>query len=418
MDNMVSRSPKLPPSVSWKKNLWIMFFSQMTTMIGFSSIFPFLPFYVEAIGKISSLKTELLVGLVFSVQAFTMMIISPVWGMLSDRYGRKLMVVRATFGGAIIFVFMAFARSAEELILLRGIQGLVTGTVGAANALMAASVPRKHMGYAMGVLQMGLGAGLAVGPLIGGVMADLFGYQSAFYVTGAMLLLAGFMVLFGVSEQFEKPVKTGTASLNLFAGWRHVFDTTGITVIFCLRFANQLGRMIFLPVLPLFVASLIKDGGGVNSFTGLVVGITSATMTTSTIFLGKLGDRIGHRKIVIYASLFCCLSLALQSLVSEGWQLLLLQALFGIGFGGVIPGISALLSQYTTAGEEGVVYGLDNSISSGARTLSPLLGVWIAMWLGLRWVFAAGALLYLFACLLAVIKLPPAVHPPSSLSRP
>lgn len=381
-----------------------MFFVQLTSMIGFSSIFPFLPFYIESIGKVSSLKMELLVGLVFSVQAFTMMIASPFWGSISDRFGRKLMVERAMFAGAIVLTLMAFVRSAEELVMLRALQGLVTGTIGAANALVAASVPKQRMGYAMGVLQMGMGIGLAIGPLIGGIMADLFGYRSVFYVTGAALFISGITVSLGVNENFKKP-DTTKKQVSFLSAWRHVLFAKNVAVIFSLRFSNQLGRMIFIPILPMFVQSIVGDGIKINSFTGLVVGFSSATMTLSSIYLGRMGDRLGHYKILIGASLSCGIFLSLQIFITAGWQLLVLHALFGIGLGGIIPSVSALLSHYTSSDEAGVVYGLDSSIVAGARTIAPLIGVCVAMRFGLRSVFGLGALLYLFASLLAFIKL-------------
>ncbi len=405
---MIPVPPKNASSTSWKKNLWIIFFAQMTTMIGFSSFFPFLPFYIESIGKVSNLKMEFLVGLVFSSQAFTMMIASPVWGALSDQYGRKLMVVRAMIGGSVIITLMAFARSAEELVLLRAIQGLITGTVGAANALVAASVPKKKIGYAMGVLQVGMGIGVAIGPLIGGVVADMLGYRSAFFVTGATLFISGVTVFLGVTENFKKPKKSKKGSLNFLPEWRHVLKAKGVVTTFCLRFSNQLGRIIFVPILPLFVQSILGEDAKVNTFTGMVVGLSSATMTLSSIYLANLGDRIGHRKIVIAASLSCGVFLALQVYVTSGWHLLVLQAFFGICLGGIVPGISALLSDYTCLGEEGAVYGLDSSITACARTIAPLLGVGISMWLGIGSVFGTAALLYFIAGLIALIKLP---HP-------
>jgi len=383
-----------------------MFFAQMTTMIGFSSIFPFLPFYLESIGKVSFLRMELLVGLVFSAQAFTMMIASPFWGTLSDRFGRKLMVERAMFGGAVILTLMAFAGSAEELVILRAIQGLITGTIGAANALVAATVPRKRMGYAMGVLQVGMGIGVSIGPVIGGIMADMFGYRSAFYITGAALFISGIAVHIGVNENFKKPGATAREKRHFISEWKHVLHAKGVAVTFCLRFLNQLGRVIFIPILPVFVQSIIGESSKINSFTGLVVGITSVTMTLSSIYLGKLGDRIGHRSIVIGSSMACGLFLGLQVFITTGWQLVLLHAFFGLGLGGIIPCVSALLSHYTSSGEEGSVYGIDNSIVAGARTLAPLIGVSLAMWFGLRSVFAIGGILYLCAALLAVLKLP------------
>ncbi|MBZ0305970.1 MAG: MFS transporter, partial [Anaerolineae bacterium] len=114
----------MPP---WKRTLYVLFFAQLMTALGFSSSFPFLSLYVKALPRQTELSYDLLIGLAFSLQAFTMMLISPVWGMLADRRGRKMMVLRATFGGTIIIGLMGLARTAEELVLLRTLQGLVTG---------------------------------------------------------------------------------------------------------------------------------------------------------------------------------------------------------------------------------------------------------------------------------------------------
>ena len=192
MDFLIKRMKAIQ---SWQRTLYIMFASQFMVAVGFSSIFPFLPFYVEELGTNTNLSLEFLSGLVYSSQAFTMMIAAPVWGMLADRMGRKLMVERAMFGGSVLLLLMAFVQSAEHLVLLRAIQGMVTGTVAAANALVASEAPRKHMGYAMGLLQVGFGAGLAIGPLIGGSVADALGYSVTFYVTATLLFLAGVLVI-------------------------------------------------------------------------------------------------------------------------------------------------------------------------------------------------------------------------------
>ncbi|HZW03256.1 MAG TPA: MFS transporter, partial [Anaerolineaceae bacterium] len=134
----------------WQRTLFIMFFAQTVTSVGFSSIFPFLPLYVADLGATSNLSIEVLSGLVFSSQAVTMAIASPVWGMIADRVGRKIMVERALFSGALLLLLMAFVRSAEELVVLRAVQGLTTGVISATYALIAAEVPREHTGYAMG----------------------------------------------------------------------------------------------------------------------------------------------------------------------------------------------------------------------------------------------------------------------------
>jgi len=375
-------------------------------MIGFSSIFPFLPLYVKSLRTITRLSTEMLSGLVFSSQAFTMVIISPIWGALSDRWGRKIMVERAMFGGAVILAMMAFVRSAEELIVLRAAQGLITGTVSAANALVASAVPRKKVGYAMGLLQVGMGLGLGLGPVIGGAVADVFGYRAAFYVTAALLALAGIVVFFGVQEKFTASGSTQDKRPGLFSEWPRLLSSPGVVLLYSLRFINQMGRMIFIPILPMFILSLTGNPARVNSLTGLTIGIASAATAIFAVFLGRWGDRTGHRRILIGCSLFCFVFFLLQAIVNNGWQLLALQALTGAALGGIIPGISALLANYTRQGDEGAIYGLDNSIVSGARAVGPMLGVSVAIWLGLREVFATASLLYLAAAMLALFGLP------------
>jgi len=396
---------------SWHRTLYIVFFAQLMTAVGFSSIFPFLPLYVESLGTSTSLSLELLAGLVFSAQAFTMMLASPFWGALADRYGRKLMVERAAFGGAVLLLMMAYVRSAEQLVALRAIQGFVTGTLAASNALVAASVPRERTGYAMGLLQTALGTGVAVGPLIGGAAADAFGYRAAFYLTAAMLFLAGLLVLFGVKEEFVPLEALAETDSGFLSQWRRILARPGIAHGYSTRFLTSLGRMMLIPIAPLFIQSLMADRTHLNTVTGLVVGTASATTTLSAVWLGRLSDRIGHRRILLPSVLLAGLSYFPQSLVTNPWQLLALQALMGVALGGVIPTISALLARYSQEGQEGAVYGLDNSVEAAARTVAPLAGAGIALQFGLPATFVGTGLLFLATGLLVVPRLPTPARP-------
>ncbi len=402
----LKRLPKRFELQRWQRTLYIMFIAQVITGIGFSSIFPFLPLYVKDLGSTTGLSTEFLAGMVFSGQAITMMIASPIWGGLADRYGRKLMVLRAAFGAAVLLLLMAFVRSAEELVLLRTIQGLITGTVAATNALVAASAPRERSGYAMGLIQMGLGTGVAIGPLVGGTMADMYGYSAAFYMTSALLCIAGMLVWFGVEEDFIPAEVLGDSDHSFLTEWRHILSTPGIGAIYGMRFMAGLGRMMIVPIAPLFIGILMLNSTRVNTFTGLVVSVSSGTATLSAVYLGRLGDRTGHRRILIASSIVIALLYLPQGLVNAGWQLLVLQALSGVALGGIFTAIGALLANFTEPGEEGAVYGLDNSISAGARAIAPLVGSGVALWLGLRATFAATALIFFTSALLAIWLLP------------
>lgn len=402
----------------WQTTLWIMFAAQLISGIGFSVIFPFLPLYVAELGTRTSLSIEFWAGMVFSSQAITMAIASPIWGSLSDRLGHKLMVERALFGGAVVLLLMAFVRSAEELVLLRALQGALTGTISAANALVATEVPHERLGYAMGTLQMGLWTGTAAGPLIGGLLADALGYRASFVLTGVLLLLSGLLVLFGVrSGGRPKPVKQ-QARTSMLADWRAIFAAPGVPLAYSLRFLSSLAQTMLLPFTPLFILTLLPNAERVGTFTGLVVGLASGAGTITAMFFGRLGDRVGHRRVLMGCALATALCFLPQSLIRDAWQLLVLQALSGAAWGGLMPSLSALLARYTGAGSEGAVYGLDNSIISAARAAAPLIGAAVVLGLGLRGVFVASAGAYLLIALLAA-RLPAGTteHQPAAAPR-
>jgi len=395
-----------PSEGNWKVVLSIMFAVQMLSVAGFSCVIPFLPLYVHELGTVTSMSESLCTALVYSGQAFTMMLVSPLWGYLADKYGRKVMVERATFGGAIVLLLMAFPRSAEELVLLRMLQGAVTGVFGAANALVAASVPRVKSGFAMGLMQVSMGLGFALGPLMGGVIADLFDYQSVFYFTSPLLFISGVIVWRFVDEQFVQRIPEDKKPDSILGAWLRVLRTPGVGLLYALRFINQSGRIIYYPILPLFLLTLIDDQTQINSYTGIVISVASASTALFSVVIGRLGDRFNHQPVV-YTCLFGAgLSFLLQSLVQSSWQLIILQLFYGALLGGVITSISALLAIFTEKGDEGIVYGIDGSVNAGARMVGPLLGFAISSLLGMRMVFAFAGLLYLAAAVLAFTQLP------------
>jgi DHA1 family multidrug resistance protein-like MFS transporter len=343
-----------------------------------------------------------------------MMIASPIWGSLADRMGRKLMIQRAAFSGTILLLMMAFVQNAEQLVLLRAIQGLVTGTVAANNALVAAVAPRKESGYAMGLMQVALGVGVAVGPLIGGAIADAFDYSYAFYVTSALLLISGLGVTFFIQEPPRKPtVKQDQPSL--FEEWRVIFKVPGVTPTYFMRFLSQLSRMTIVAVLPFFARELIADESGLNTFVGLAQGILAGAATISAVGLGKLGDKVGHKKILVGSAIGAALMYYPQAYVTAGWQLLVLQGLTGVAAGGLLPSISALLANYTQPGKEGAVYGLDNSINSAGRSVAPMIGSYVTAGFGAASAFTASAIIAAVMAVSAQLVLP---TPPKAAEAP
>jgi len=385
---------------AWRRTLGFLVAAQFSSALGFSIVFPFLPLYLKELGSSSNLSIELLSGLVFSVPAVTMTIASPFWGALADRYGRKMMVVRAGCGGAVMVLVMGFVQTAEQLIFLRGVQGLITGVVSASSALAAAVTPRERTGYAMGLLQVGLWSGVSTGPLVGGVLSDLMGFQGTFVVTSILLLLSGLGVWFGVQEPFERSEQVQSGRFGFLEDWRRILSNPQLDFTLLLRFLNASGRSVLEPVLPLFVLSLTTGSARVATSTGVVVGAASAASTVTAVYLGRLGDRTGHARVALACGIGAAVLYASIIFAGSLWQLLVLYALTGACVGGLLPSLSAMLVENSQRGDEGCVYGIDNSVNSAGRTVGPVLGAACALWFSPRAPFLLTGLIFAASSLL------------------
>jgi DHA1 family multidrug resistance protein-like MFS transporter len=378
---------------TWQRNLYTLWVAELVAIAGFTVVMPFLPYYVQELGVTELELVEFWSGILLVSKAVTMAIFSPVWGSLADRYGRKLMIERAMFGGAVLMVATGFVQNVQQLVLLLTLQGCLTGTVAAATTLVASSVPRQRSGQALGLLQMAVYSGSSVGPLLGGLMADHFGYRAAFVVTGALLFLAGITVAIFVHEEFE-PLgsEAGAQKGGFWVGMRAVFHSRALLGVLGVELMMRLGTRIMGPVLPLFVQTLTPGEARIASLVGLITGLGAATSAVGAVLLGQASDRLGYRTVLLACALGMAVVYIPQSFVTTPVQLLILQAAAGAAMGGGLAAIGALLANLSPEGRQGAVYGLDWSVVSAASGLGPMIGTAVAIGLGLRapFLFAAG----------------------------
>lgn len=387
-------------TISWQRNLAVLAVVQIISTLGFGLIFPFLPLYVRDLGVSTTGSLEFWAGLAFSAQAFTMMIASPIWGTVADRSGRKLMLERATLGGAIIVGAMGFVQNAEQLVILRALQGATTGVIAANNALVAAQTPKEHSGFALGVINMARWVGVAGGPLVGGVIGELFGFRESFWITGALLGIAGVAVVLWVQEDFHPVAKAQRP--GFWASYRAIFTAQGMRGLYGLAFLRSLGATVTVPILALFVLALNQgEERGSVAMTGLIIGAAAFTSAVSAVYLGRLGDRIGHERILFGSAVLSAVLFIPQVFVASSWQLAFWQAVSGVAIGGLVPSVSALMNIYAPAGNQGATYGLDNSVQAAARVVAPMLAAALATWVGYRGVFVGAAAIYVVAAIVA-----------------
>lgn len=392
----------------WQRNLYVITVAELIAIAGFSVVTPFLPFFIQDLGVSDPDQVKLWTGWITSSQAVTMAFMAPIWGSLADRFGRKIMVERAMFGGALIFLAMGFSQTVQHLLVLRALQGCVTGTVPAATALVASTTPRERSGSSLGVLQTGVYLGGSLGPLLGGLVADSLGYRAAFWVTSSCLLLAGVAVHWLVSEESSLPGQfAGRGDGHLWDGLFLVFQAGSLLFVYLVQLLARLGNRIVIPMLPLFVIELTGGSGRLATITGIIAGAGAFSAALGSLTLGRTSDRIGQRRLLLLCSLGMAVFYIPQSLVTDPVQLGILQVIVSFMMAGVLTSVAALLARWVPQGRQGAVYGISTTVVAAANALAPVTGAAVAVWWGLRSVFLAASLLFVL-CGLVIFWLVPA----------
>ncbi len=395
---------------TWRRNFYAVWVAEFLAIIGFATFMPILPFYVEMLG-VPPDQINTWSGLVIAAPAFAMAFMSPIWGALSDRLGRKLMVERALLGGCLIISLMGLAQNVQQLAALRLLQGALTGSVAAATTLVASATPKEHLGETLGKLQLAIFLGQSLGPIAGGVIADTLGYRQVFIVTAGLLLIAGLLVLFLVHERFT-PKPRVHDGLSRRARWQQTyalfFGGSLLGLILVLRFSLRLGLRMSSPLLPRLAQSLLPPNSPwLSSAAGVLVSVSGLSSAIAAPLLGRWADRHpgGSRRILLASALLAGLGLMLQSQAPSYEFLLAWEILVGIAIGGTLSTISAYIGRLTPPEHTGMAYGMDATAVSLANSIGPMCGGWLADHTSLRLAFIAGGMTAWLSAL-GVLRLP------------
>jgi DHA1 family multidrug resistance protein-like MFS transporter len=316
------------------------------------------------------------------------------------------MLLRGLFGGAVVVTLMGFATAPWQLLVLRVFEGSMTGTVAAAAALVATSAPRHRMGYALGMVQTAVFAGAAGGPLLGGVIYDWAGPRVAFWLAGGMLFAGGVVVALFATEHFTRAARE---PLQERAGrWQRLRASSAFLVsaamltLFAAIFVVRMIAMAMQPIIPLFVEQLTLDNPDVATVAGIVLGAAGFTSALAAAYFGRLGDRIGHRRILGASLVMSGLLYLPMAFVSSPWHLALLQALLGVAAGGLIPSANALVTHLTPHDRRGAIFGITAALSGLGGFVGPLLGAVLATAISFRATFIAAGVLMLAISILVI----------------
>lgn len=359
-------------------------------------IMPFLTLYLQTdLGLSDPHEIAIWAGVIFSSNFVTAFLFQPLWGKLSDKYGRKLMLLRSGFGMAIVMCLMGFATTPVHLLLLRLLNGVISGFNPASVALVSATTPKPKLGFAMGILQSGGIAGTILGPLIGGILADSIGYRFIFYITGASIFVATLLVLFVVKEKFDRKQAAAKPQITVLAGLKQIVIIPQIGALFMITLLIQFANMSPMSLIPLYIQELNPELVNLAFYAGLVSSATGLSNMLASPVLGKIGDRIGAEKILMISLLGAAISFIPQALASDVWHLLLARFCLGLFLGGLVPTVNTLLGKHSPQGMETRTYSFNSSVISLGNVIAPISGGILSGWLGIDGLFFISAALML-----------------------
>ena len=379
-----------PDAQIWQRNLWVCVLGSFSTIVAMTLLLPFLPLYVRELGVTEPAAIARWSGLAYGATFFSAALTAPLWGRLADRYGRKLMLIRASLGMAIAMALIGMATAPWQLVALRLLAGLLGGYASGSTILVAAQTPKAQTGWALGVLSSGIMAGNVVGPLLGGVLPPLIGIRHTFWLTGGVIFLAFLATTLLLKELPRQPAAPRRADQAPDAGRHGVVKLMWLSGML-LIFAN----MSIEPIITLYVGQFVQGDHAITATAGLVMAAAALGSILAAPRLGRLADRTGHWRVLSAGLLACALLLIPQAFITAAWQLVALRFLMGMALGGLLPCITAIIRHSVPEGQVGRMLGYSTSAQYIGQVSGPLFGGIVGGAFGMRPVFllTAGVIL-------------------------
>ena len=403
------------PEINWKKNLLFVWLSQLLSLVGFAFAMPFIAVYIRDTWGITGEK-ELGVWMAafnfFGMLSFC--ISTPIWGILADRYGRKLMLLRAYYADAVIFPCFLLAPNPYWLIAARFIASAFTGTVSASQTIVVTTTPKEHQGFALGLLMSAIWSGNLIGLAAGGFVVQYCGYTIAFITCGAMYFIGGLLAHIFVVDNFqpEDAISTSEESVDLKGGngvseanavtlsRNSIFSSMsglslGVWLIFGLIVITAVARKFDEPYIPLMV-ECIHGPENTAMHTGWISALAALGGMISGALIGKLCDLYSPKRITVPALLASGVTMAMQGLAMSligyaGWRFL-----HYVAAGGLEAIYLSILSKVTPDNRQGAVFGLSSSLRMGGILIATVISGFIIYYWGVRAIYiSAGVIFFL-----------------------
>ncbi|HEV8581320.1 MAG TPA: MFS transporter [Thermoanaerobaculia bacterium] len=402
----------IPPIAPRRRAFTTIFLTILLDLVGFGMILPLLPFYAQEFRA-----TPLQIGLLFSSYSLTQLLFAPLLGRLSDRVGRRPVLLASIAGSAVSYVLFALAPTYAVLLLSRSLSGIAAANYGIAQAYMADVSAPEDRSRAMGLVGAAFGVGFVLGPALGGILAHIgaglpsLGPRLVPLTAAALSGLNLTIALFGLPESLSaerRQESAGGSSWLSFSDLRTVWRDAPLRGLMLLFFLVMFCFSMMETTLALFCQARFGFGTRETSWLFVFVGVVLVVIQGG--LLGRLIRRFGERSLILSGIVLMAVGLALVPLTpvsippvwSRLWLLLVSLLLLAVGNGVHNPSSLGLLSRLTDERSQGGTIGLSRSFGALARIFGPLAGTWVFGTAGAAWPFWTASGLMLIALVVAV----------------
>ena len=379
--------------MSWKILLAMMVTFALMMSSSYTMLIPFLPIYMQSeLGATAdnvSLWSGVTYAITFAISAF----VSPIWGKLSDKMGKKPMIIRASFLLAITYFLGGIVRTPFELFLVRAFQGIASGLWPACLVMMSACVPKNKLGISMGLMQSANICGGIIGPLLGGILATAFGMRNSFYVGAVALSLITVTTILFIKEPPVAPEKEINKAQNT-SYLTFIKDKNILILLLCVCMTNLVILQI-QPIVSLYVQQLSHNSDKAVLLTGFIMSLGGIAGALASPLWGKTGQKVGFYKTITIAFISAGLLMSLQGVPNSLVLFGLMQFLCGLGFSGIFPSANSILVLLTPPSSRGMGFGSLFSAQMIGGALGPVIGGVIVSFMSFNTVYIiSGSILF------------------------
>lgn len=389
---------------TWKRTVYISLVCVFCTAFGVSQLAPILPLYFHDLGVQTPEAMSLWSGLATGATYIIVCLAAPFWGRVADKKGRKITLIRSSFGMALCNVLIAFQTTPEGVVLIRLVQGLVSGFYSASITLIASESPIERTGWALGLLASANLAGSLIGPLLGGYIADTVGIRNDFIIVGALMGLAGVLATIFIHENYvpqPNPEKLSIRKLK-----EQIPEFNSIVALCVASFIYAICIMSLQPVISVYIKGIVpSDTENLAFIAGAVFSAMGIAQLMSSSPLGKLVDKIGPRKVLVVSLIYVGILNIPQAYVTDVYQLAIIRFLQGFGLGGMLPALNTYLSSKTPREFTGQVFSYNQSCLFFGYFLGSVGGASLMAWLGFTTLFWVSGGLFIISALWIGFKL-------------